>query len=558
VTPPPSPPRRRRGEPPSRFWLISGIVGSSKSAKKLKFIHWVLLIATLVIGVWLRFDALTQDIRFHPDEALFATFARDSAVHGQWMFPGALDKPPLSLYAAALSMHAVGVQLNAKSVLDLDLRTGEFAARLPSVFAGIIAVALTYALAFTLSRQRDASLIAALLMALSPFHIAFSATAFTDPLMVTCGMAALVMAARGRPVWAGVCLALSVWSKQQGIFFLPLVLWMVFIKHHVGTRYSEAVAANKTRIRRTPYRVSLQFGLPSIVCLAVFLIGISLLLAWDAVRASSQNATSLFALAAVNNNPERTFIRLDELLPRLGVWGSHIGMFFGTPLMTFGLIAVSAVGVAWQVWRRLAPLIVFCVVYLVAHWLTAFNLYDRYLLPLVPLLAVIVGVGMTGWLSRIRHFNNGDSGHGTAVSLQNLLLSFVAGVMLISAYPAHYPTDDRARDSAIVDLGEHLNAKPLGAILYDPWLGWELGYYLGAWPDKRRVHYPAPDILANDALLNPDGAPRYFIAPKGRDVTPWIEALKENRFTVSLDWENDRYIVFEVLPPETIGRQSAK
>jgi hypothetical protein len=540
------------------------------------------LIVVLLVGVWLRFDALTQDVRFHPDEALFATFARDAAVHGQWMFPGALDKPPLSLYAAALSMHGVGVTVNAKGVLDLDLRTGEFAARLPSAFAGIISMALVYILAWILSRQREAALIAALLMAMSPFHIAFSATAFTDPLMLMCALVSLVMAARGRPAWAGMWLALSVWSKQQGVFFLPLVLWLVFTQSLVGTRLTRfACTASDTFKRwfywRTPYRESLQSGILFIRFMVAFAIGIVLLLTWDAARSPSQNATSLFTLAAVNNNPERTLIRLDELLPRFSVWGSYLATFFGTPLLTFGLTLVGVMAVPRAMWRRLSPMAGYCVLYLLAHWLIGFNLYDRYLLPLVPLLAVIVGAGLGSILDRgmIPHApttpnlqrrsatnefrgRTGLNMRSMSLSRQITMVGLLAGIVLLSAYPARYPTDGRPRDNSIIELAAYLNAKSLGAILYDPWLGWELGYYLGAWSDKRRVHYPAPEILAEDALLNPDLAPRYLIAPHDRDVASWFDALENNGFNITLDWEDARYVVFELLPPESVADQAAR
>ena len=551
----------------------------------------LLLIAVLLIGAWLRIDVLTQAIRFHPDEALFATFARDAAVHGQWMFPGALDKPPLSLYAAALSMHGVGVFTNSKGVLDLDLPTGELAARLPSVWAGIVSIALTYTLARTLTRRRDAALIAALLMALSPFHAAFSATAFTDPLMLACGLASLVMAARGRPLWAGVWLALAVWSKQQGVFLLPLSLWLVMFSHrscptpknphlnpppltgedffaHSATQYpsfpsvratdAPAVESKRDELPTTDfYRrgegVKFSFrsggGLLVIHLLVAFLLGVGLLFVWDAVRASTFDAASLFTQAAVNNNPERAFVRADELLPRLEVWGAYLGTFFGSPLVTMALLLAGLSGLRRVHWPLLVPLMVYSAVYLLAHWLVAFNLYDRYLLPVVPLLAVMVGAGLAQGMSALNRVCGRYNGHGSAVSLQVILMLLVAGVMLLSAYPPRYPTDDRPRDAGIIALADHLNDKPLGAILYDPWLGWELGYYLGPWTDKRRVHYPAPEVLAADALLNPDTAPRYFIAPHDHDIRAWLAALESAGFAISSDWDSPRYVAFELIPP---------
>jgi hypothetical protein len=49
----------------------------------------------LLLGIGLRFHALARDMRFHPDEALFATFARAAAVKGDWLLHGSLDKTPL-------------------------------------------------------------------------------------------------------------------------------------------------------------------------------------------------------------------------------------------------------------------------------------------------------------------------------------------------------------------------------------------------------------------------------------------------------------------------------
>ncbi|MFW5696834.1 MAG: hypothetical protein ACOCXR_03520, partial [Phototrophicaceae bacterium] len=99
----------------------------------------------LLAAALLRVVALGQDIRFHPDEAFFATFARQAAVHGDWMLPGPLDKSPLSIYGAALSMHFFAAHTTPDDVIDVSLRAGEVAARLPGVFAGLLLVALVIA-----------------------------------------------------------------------------------------------------------------------------------------------------------------------------------------------------------------------------------------------------------------------------------------------------------------------------------------------------------------------------------------------------------------------------
>src|SRR5205823_6548543 len=71
--------------------------------------------------------------RFHPDEALYAYFARLIASGHDPMLAGVVvDKPPAAFYLTALSLLAMG--------------PNELAVRLPEVAAGLVSVALLYAL----------------------------------------------------------------------------------------------------------------------------------------------------------------------------------------------------------------------------------------------------------------------------------------------------------------------------------------------------------------------------------------------------------------------------
>lgn len=448
------------------------------------------MIAILAIGALLRFQALGTEARFHVDEALFATFARNAAVHGDWLFSGALDKPPLSLYFSALSMHFTGVFVNTNGVLDLTIKGGEFSARLPNVYAGLLLIAITYALASRLCDHRT-GICAAGFLAVSPMFTAYSATAFTDLLMILGMIAALWAALTDRPAWSGLALACSFWAKQQGLLILPLVLWALWSVPSTRTRWSRFA----------------RFTLP-------LMIGIALLIGWDGLRPED----SLFALASVNNNPDRISVQIDELWPRLQTWIGVIAAFFGWG----GLWIVFARG------QKLLPMAIYLIGYLIVHWVFAFNTYDRYLLPLIPLAAILIGSG----LARGPRY----------------LLPLIMALIMITT-PPYFPDDQRAQDDAILHLAAYLNAKPLGAIVYDPWLGWEMGYYFGAWSDKRRVYYPDPHIQAADALLNPDPAPRYLIAPRDRDLTVWVDALRRRGFNVRFAWHHRRYQVYQIIPP---------
>jgi 4-amino-4-deoxy-L-arabinose transferase-like glycosyltransferase len=230
--------------------------------------QWLVVIVILLLASALRFHALAQDARFHPDEALFATFARNAAVKGDWLLRGPLDKTPLTIYAQALSMTFFGVQ-QVNDVLDLEIHTGEFVARLPNTFASILLVAVMYALAKrfypfgvygeggqTSKRVWEVGLISMTLTAFSPYAVAFSATAFTDGLMLLLITLALWMASAGRWAWSGFYLVLAYASKQQALLYAPLILTVGWA---VGALYI------------TPLRKLFHFIMPLALGFSVFL-----------------------------------------------------------------------------------------------------------------------------------------------------------------------------------------------------------------------------------------------------------------------------------------------
>ncbi len=156
----------------------------------------------LLIGVWPRWQGLAADARLHPDEALFSTFARRAALNGEWLLPGALDKPPLSIYAAALAMIPF-TEWRPDGLPDLRMRLAELAARAPAAFTSVMIITLIYAAARRLY-DGETGLLAALLAALSPLLVAFSATAFTDGLMLFWLAAALSARCVRASVWPSV------------------------------------------------------------------------------------------------------------------------------------------------------------------------------------------------------------------------------------------------------------------------------------------------------------------------------------------------------------------
>jgi 4-amino-4-deoxy-L-arabinose transferase-like glycosyltransferase len=545
----------------------------------------------LLAAAHLRFFALARNSRFHPDEALFATFARQAAVNGDWLLLGPLDKPPLSIYANALAMIFVGNTQFSNGVLNLEPRRGEFAARLPGTFASILLVATVYALAQRLYRGvfargsssplnprsiarrgdfqtpiepaapslhlhfldrrpggEDTAIVAMLLTALSPYAVAFSATAFTDGLMLLCIILALGAAGRGRWFWSGVWLALGYASKQQALLYLPLlavIAWRVTLH------------PRRSAFRR--FRDGLRFSLPLIVCLIALTL-------WDAAR--SQPA-GLWALAVANNDPAR-FVYADELIPRLLGWLAFGQVIAGHAWLTAGLMLLA---VATFVYRLVNPkrraglsvdaaLWLYLAGYGLLHWLVAFNIYDRYLLLVLPIILLLMARGLVwAWGNLTQRHRDAETQSDFRILVTLLLCGFALCLVLLpAAWDASADRSsvgaDRGKHSGIDALADYLNAKTLGAIVYDHWLGWELGYYMGIWTDKRRVYYPTPHALATDARLQADPAPRYFVAPLGQPVTDWLDALRGVGFKVTLDYCQQGFKSYRLIPPQAAAAVS--
>jgi 4-amino-4-deoxy-L-arabinose transferase-like glycosyltransferase len=491
---------------------------------------WALTIAVLLLGAVLRFHALGQSQRFHPDEALFATFACAAAVQGDWLLLGHLDKPPLTIYANALAMTAFGLTTLPDGVLTLDAHRGEFAVRILGVFASLLTLAAFHALARRLKVPAD---LAMLLLALSPLAIAFSAAAFTDGLMLLCLMLALGSVCAGHWGWAGVWLALGLGCKQQAALAIPLVLGLGWA---VQSRLS--------------WRSLLRLILP-------ILAGIILLVLWDAARGQ---AVPFWALAAANNDPGRLF-RLDQLLSRAHNWWSYLQHLAGSSLLTLMLLIAAAAAPLRRHPRRIEIVLALYVgAYLFLHWIIAINIYDRYLLLILPSILLLAARGIDGWIAlwpSVIHRSRFSVGTGfcpsAASAARILLTAFLLFASLPSAFAAAQGRlgigGDNGRHTGIDLLAEYLNRQRLGAIIYDHWLGWELGYYLGPWSDKRRVYYPTPEALAHDALLQPDPAPRYLPVPNWADVQPWLDVLRDAGFRIQLVYNQTPFRVYELLPP---------
>jgi len=451
----------------------------------------------ILIGLLLRADMLGIDVRFHPDEALFAAQARLISHGGDLLLRETdLDKPPLTFYVTALSF--------------VTLSPSEFAARLPNVLASGASLAVLYALGWSLYRRRAVALVAALLWSLSPFDLAFAATAFTDVQATLWTLVAALLAARDRWGWAGIAVALVAASKPTALLFLPLIAALGVARH----------ASLDWRPRDVLRRLE-RFAAP-------LAVGLALLILWDAARAPR----SFWELGLERNNPGR-LIRAEEVWPRLEAWLRWLDAATGSRALNLALMAGAALGAAGGALRgRDRRTVVdwliggFGVAFVGWYWLVAFNTYDRYLHTLFPFALLLAARVLVMVWDRLG--GRPVAGAALVALVVAAMLPGVAGVLRGQA-----PTGgDQGRHTGIDALAEAINDELRGEIVYDHWLGWELAYYLGAKPAALVLYTPLPEALAEDMAGQP--YPRYFVAPSPDHAAPWIAALDRSAVAAAI------------------------
>jgi len=501
----------------------------------------VILLSILLLALALRLAPWGHN-RFLEDEALYAYWGLQIATGADPMLNAEpVDKPPLHPYLLALSLRLLG--------------QNETAARLPGLMASMAGVALVYALGRTLTpvppsstggclenipshrrarrerrgiieklsdlcvsavqtrtlsaastaegrlhtgRGEEVALLAALLLALSPFDILFASTAFTDPPMTAWVLAALLAAAQGHLGRAGLLAGLAAATKQQGLFFLPLVV----------------VVASGPPQSPPPRRAG---WLRFFVGLALIAAGV---IGWDAARLQRPGFFQQSLISYGGLGP----IRPQALGERAVEWLRLVGLFWVSPWFN-GLLAGALLLWIGCSGLRILPcplsktegaLLIFVVGFLMLHWLVGFQVWDRYLLGLVPLLALLAArafVALTG-------------GRGLTLGLGLVLAILLAGPV-VRATRSEIPVggDHGAYDGIDALAAWVRTSAPPGAVLYHHWLGYHYRFYLYGAP--LRLHwYPDPADLVHDARVY-RREPRYIAFPSFRDSAPMEAALAD-------------------------------
>jgi len=190
-------------------------------------------------------------------------------------------------------------------------------------------------------------------------------------------------------------------------------------------------------------------------------------------------------------------------------------------------------------------LIFYLLGYVLLHWLLAVPVWDRYLLPVLPVLAVLLGRILERLEIRDWRF---------APNLQslisNLKLLLLVGLLSIPAWNAangRYPIGGQpTADKGAADVTDYLADAPYGTVLYDHWYSWQWRYHFfdkGVYVNW--VPYPA--ALAEDlATFGHNGQPRYLALPADDTALPFQRAVQQSGFHLTPTAASGTIVLYKI------------
>lgn len=440
------------------------------------------------------------------DEAIYSAWAL-AAYHGDpWFLATWPDKPPLYLWTLGAAFQTLGNRPETAQFLNIGFTT--------------LTIAVTAVTARVLWGAA-AGLTAAALLALNPFALSFAPTAFTDPMLVLTGMLALAAAVRGRALWAGLWLGAAVMTKQQGLLYVPLIvgaLWLGPRAQATGHRWTRALGG-------------------------LLLVVVPVML-WDSLR--WRVAPSPWDLSVRNYGPIAPAAPV-AWPDRWRLWQDLLYYLQAdaVPWIVGGLVLACAGVVAWRT-RPARPvgmalwLGVWAAAFIAFHVMTTIQPWDRYLLPLAPILALLLGWSVAV-LGRV-------SPRGAAVAALLLVLTLVRPATVAAGGGLPVGGDKGAYTglpAALAWIDAHVDAP---YVLYHSRLGWHYRYYRFADSATGRADlrwFPSTTYLADNAEKTPH-RPQFYVEPTWAVQADLAQRLAMRGLTLAERGRFGRFTLYEI------------
>lgn len=488
----------------------------------LALVERVTLAGLILLGFALRLPLLDR-FPFREDEAIYSVWALHALREDPHFLRVWPDKPPLFLWLLAGAFEAFGAS--------------QAAARLPNIFLSVLTIPLVAVVARRLWGRR-AALAAAVAMALNPFAISFAPTAFTDPLLVFAGVCALWSAGNRRGLWAGFWLGVAIMTKQQGLFYAPLIVTALF---------AQTIAPSSAGRVAQPAR----FGVGLLLTTAPIVY-------WDSLR--WQVAPSPWDLG-VRNYGALALLPPDAWMGRLQSWAGLAWHLTASWPLWLALLA----GVGASLFKLVAPggspaehhsprspithahallLALWAAAFFAVHVITTVQVWDRYLLPLAPLIALGAGWMAARWLVS---YNAPQFGIWLLVAA--LLLLAPAATAAQGGLPIGGDHGDyRGLTEAFAWLQQRTTN---GAVLYHRTLGWHAQFYLHQAIERGDYElrwFPHAIYLADNAGKVPHRR-KWLIQPEWAPVRDLAWRLDARGLAISEAARFGRFTVFEITQP---------
>jgi len=527
---------------------------------------WVTVGFWLLIGLWLRL----WQFGWHPlreDEALYGYWARLITSGRDVMLERvAVDKPPFFIYALARWFEWFG--------------PSDAAGRSFNVLISFVTMILVWLLARRLFGPRVGRWSLAF-YALSPFAISFAPTMYTDPLLTLWIVLALMAASWRMGLLAGLGLGMAFATKQNALLFIPLILLAlplgefpsVFSKQY--SVFSRKAGNTGRRILEIGY-----WGLPLVMAALGFAYLWRKVWQWDSWRILpaeipdfwTQSWHSYGGLSLIP--PADIFERLTQWWEVWRWWG---GGAAGTVVIA-GLSVAAVVASIRRIRNRAhaisptssekAPsstqvasrnadywillFAAFAIGYLALHFFLSFQAWDRYLLPLTPLSAMLSAYGALWLWEQARGWRR--LWQWSAAGLIAVALALGAGRAAVARIPIG---GDHGAYDGLLAVASYLRQQTPDhhGVVYQRWLGWQWDWYL--WDGPPREYWASPKMLSADIAQNRYGYTRFVVFPgwQLKEKPPLDAALAdlglhlEERLRVIDPRSGDvRFIVYQIEP----------